>query len=93
MPHKGSGYNVTSGGTNSGVSLRAFRVGSTKEAKQRRGNHYCHRDYGSGSRNGNSYHYSNQDGSYYYKNPDRSTYYNDGKGSSTYTPPAEDTRK
>ncbi|RAH62504.1 hypothetical protein BO85DRAFT_445914 [Aspergillus piperis CBS 112811] len=52
------------------------------------GNHWCSRDYGSGSSNSNSYHYSNSDGSYYYSNPNGSTYYNNGSGGSTYTPPS-----
>ncbi len=34
-----------------------------------KGNHWCTRDYGSGS-NPNPYHYSNTDGSYYYSNAD-----------------------
>jgi hypothetical protein len=67
------------------------------------GNHYCSRDYGSGT-NSNSYHYSNSyaptclpcrywqlivssNGSYYYSNSNGSTYYNNGQGNSTYTPP------
>ncbi|KAJ9200928.1 hypothetical protein DTO166G4_7589 [Paecilomyces variotii] len=56
------------------------------------GNHYCVRDYGTGSNsNGqgsDAYHYSNANGSYYYSNSNGSTYYNDGKGSATYTPPS-----
>ncbi|GAA6058964.1 hypothetical protein JCM10212_001674 [Sporobolomyces blumeae] len=49
------------------------------------GNHYCSRDYGSGSQNSNSYHYSNSNGSHYYSNPNGSTYYNSGNGYSSYT--------
>ncbi|PYI15710.1 hypothetical protein BO86DRAFT_391683 [Aspergillus japonicus CBS 114.51] len=56
------------------------------------GNHWCSRDYGTGSDSngpdrGDAYHYSNQNGSYYYSNSDGSTYYNDGKGGAVYTPP------
>ncbi|KFA60156.1 hypothetical protein S40285_10883 [Stachybotrys chlorohalonatus IBT 40285] len=50
------------------------------------GNHYCARDYGSGT--SNSYHYSNSNGSYYYSNPNGSSYYNSGSGYSSYTPPS-----
>ncbi|KJK60704.1 hypothetical protein P875_00053104 [Aspergillus parasiticus SU-1] len=61
------------------------------EYYMKRGNHYCSRDYGTGSDSngsgrGDAYHYSNSNGSYYYSNSNGSTYYNDGKGGSTYTP-------
>ncbi|KAF9264116.1 hypothetical protein L218DRAFT_926340 [Marasmius fiardii PR-910] len=53
------------------------------------GNHWCHRDDGTGS---NAYHYSNRDGSYYYQNPNGSKYYNSGDGYSRYTSPDGQTR-
>ncbi|GAA5960809.1 hypothetical protein JCM3765_000825 [Sporobolomyces pararoseus] len=57
----------------------------TSSGSNSQGNHYCSRDYGSGAKSDNSYHYSNQNGSYYYSNSDGSKYYNSGDGYSSYT--------
>ncbi|KAG8952508.1 hypothetical protein FRC04_004568 [Tulasnella sp. 424] len=51
----------------------------------RRGNHWCSRDYGSSAVNRNTYHYKNLDGSFYYYNPDGSRYFNNGRGYVDYT--------
>ncbi|RMZ43250.1 hypothetical protein CA14_007409 [Aspergillus flavus] len=56
------------------------------------GNHYCSRDYGTGSDRTvlvvvmHTTTLTGHNGSYYYSNSNGSTYYNDGKGGSTYTP-------
>lgn len=62
-----SGYQTTSSGTNSQVSSKCSPI--FQDLTQGQGNHYCHRDYGTGASNQNSYHYSNTNGSYYYSNP------------------------
>ncbi|KAG2413060.1 hypothetical protein HFD88_010619 [Aspergillus terreus] len=69
----------------------------TDSGTNSQGNHWCSRDYGTGSDSngagrGDAYHYSNQNGSYYYSNSNGSTYYNNGKGEAWYTS-GGDTRK
>ncbi|KIO21183.1 hypothetical protein M407DRAFT_29176 [Tulasnella calospora MUT 4182] len=51
----------------------------------RRGNHWCARDYGASNLNPNTYYFRNIDGSFYYFNPDGSKYFNNGRGYVDYT--------
>ncbi|PRP79296.1 hypothetical protein PROFUN_12437 [Planoprotostelium fungivorum] len=83
----GRTYSYKGHGTNSQVS-GCF----ASQHSKMQGNHYCSRDYGSGAKNNNSYHYSNNDGSYYYSNANGSTYYNNGQGESAYNPPSNSRR-
>ncbi|KAJ6131053.1 hypothetical protein N7523_001513 [Penicillium sp. IBT 18751x] len=92
MP-EGKGYSYTSSGTNSQVYLHFPCTYHEPEVNMGQGNHYCSRDYGSGSSSSNSYHYSNTNGSYYYSNPNGSTYYNSGSGYSNYSPPSGNSEK
>ena len=56
----------------------------------REGNYY-ETAGGTNYKNGQSYHYSNNDGSYYYKNDNGTTFYKDSYGNSTYTVPVKPT--
>ncbi|KAI9750070.1 MAG: hypothetical protein M1815_002031 [Lichina confinis] len=92
--NKGNDYSYKSSGTNDQEYIAELYPSDVADGYMcaflppcaSSGNHYCSRDYGNDASNGNSYHYSNQDGSYYYSNSNGSTYYNDGKGGSSYNP-------